>query len=340
MASAVWTTLLEDHRDRSLALTVLASSALLPSAIYLFWAFNSWLAVAHLAVHALLLERFVTMFHDAHHRRLFRRRWNALNHYLFWCLGPLFGSTPESYFVHHIGMHHPEGNLEADISSTLAYRRDSVLDFIRYYLRFFFSWGELRRYLVARGRNRLARRSLVGEATYLAVTALAFRWDARAALVVLILPLLLMRSVLIIGNWAEHAFIDPDDAADPYKSSTNLIGKGENLRAFNVGYHIGHHLNPAGHFEEKPTQFSSTLPRYAERDALVFKDLNYPGLWWRLMTKNLEGLADRWVPLPGARTQTREQVLQLMNRRLAPIVRPAGLSGARGVQRGNELDPV
>ena len=46
-----------------------------------------------------------------------------LNLYIPWLLGPFFGETPETYFVHHVGMHHVEENLEDDLSSTMPYKR-------------------------------------------------------------------------------------------------------------------------------------------------------------------------------------------------------------------------
>ena len=333
------TTLLEDRRDRPLALMILTSSILVPSAMGLFFDFAPGRAAAHLVVYGALLERFVTLFHDAHHRRIFRPRWNLLNLYLFWCLGPLFGSTPDSYFVHHIGMHHREENLEGDVSSTLRYRRDSRQDFLLYYFRFFFSAPKLYRYFVEKGRDRLARRTLVGEALYFSVTAIAIAWNVRAALVVLVLPLIAMRTLLIIGNWGEHAFLDPDEPENRFKSSTNQIGIDENARAFNVGYHIGHHLQPRLHFQEMPSKFDRELDRYARNDALVFQGMNYVGLWWRLMTRNFEALADAWVPLAGAPTQTREQALRLMSRRLVPIIRTVFVAERTGRVSPRQLQP-
>ena len=51
------------------------------------------------------------------------------NYYIPWVLGPFFGESPETYFAHHVGMHHAENNLEDDISTTLPYVRDSAVDF-------------------------------------------------------------------------------------------------------------------------------------------------------------------------------------------------------------------
>ncbi len=34
-----------------------------------------------------------------------------MNHVIPWLLGPFFGQTPNTYFAHHMGMHHREENL-------------------------------------------------------------------------------------------------------------------------------------------------------------------------------------------------------------------------------------
>src|SRR3954471_13556797 len=45
------------------------------------------------------------------HRPLFRRRYRWLHILMVWLVGPSFGEAPETYFAHHIAMHHLEGNL-------------------------------------------------------------------------------------------------------------------------------------------------------------------------------------------------------------------------------------
>ena len=63
--------------------------------------------------------RFTLLLHAICHRPLFRRERAAWEHAIPWLLGPFFGHTPDSFYVHHIGMHHPENNEAEDLSSTL-----------------------------------------------------------------------------------------------------------------------------------------------------------------------------------------------------------------------------
>jgi hypothetical protein len=305
--------LLNDPRDRPM-LELLACASLLPlGAIALFVRFSWTLALLYLAVYVgWLLAPFVTMYHDTSHHRLFKRQYEWLNHYLDWVLAPLFGFTPETYYVHHIGMHHPEENLAADVSSTLGYQRDSLADFGRYWLRFFFCYAEMADYFRRTRRPRLLRRFVTGESLYAVLLLLALVLHPQAALVVLVVPLLIGRSVLIIGNWAEHAFVDTSAPDNAYRASLNLLGARVNRRCFNVGYHIGHHVKPRMHFTEMPVEFEENLETYGRADAIVLRDMHYPTVWLHLMTGNYASLARAFVQLPGAPLRSHEQVMALL----------------------------
>jgi fatty acid desaturase len=216
-------------------------------------------------------------------------------------------------------MHHPEENLSSDVSSTLAYRRDSFLDFARYWLRFFFSYGEMAEYFRRTKRTRLLKRFVIGESLYALVLLCALVLRFEAALVVFVVPLLVGRSVLIIGNWAEHAFVDPAAPENPFRASLNLIGKRINERCFNVGYHIGHHRKVRMHFSDMAREFEEHLEDYGREDAIVLRDMHYPDVWFHLMIGNYARLARSFVQLPGAPERTPEQVISLMRSRVVPI---------------------
>lgn len=77
------------------------------------------------------------MLHCTSHRVLFKKQYGWLNYYLPWVIGPLFGQTPETYFVHHLGLHHAKNNTADDESSTMFYQRDSAWSFLHYFGDFF-----------------------------------------------------------------------------------------------------------------------------------------------------------------------------------------------------------
>src|SRR5688572_4616637 len=99
--------LLNNPKDAPMFALLLRTSLLPFAAVALFWRFSWTFALVYLSVYVVvLLPPFVTMYHDTCHQRLFRRRYDILNKYLDWVLAPLLGFTPETYYVHHIGMHH------------------------------------------------------------------------------------------------------------------------------------------------------------------------------------------------------------------------------------------
>ncbi len=88
--------------------TVVASGVLL----YVPGVFRWWLGIAHVALVGYFLGPFILMLHNTSHRRFFKRSWAWMNYFIPWVIGPFFGESPETYFAHHVGMHHPENNLE------------------------------------------------------------------------------------------------------------------------------------------------------------------------------------------------------------------------------------
>ena len=85
-----------------------------------------------------VMDRFTLMLHFTSHRQLFNKDYKSLNHVIPWLLGPFFGQTPNTYFAHHMGMHHREENLPDDLSSTMRFTRNRITHWLRYYLRFLF----------------------------------------------------------------------------------------------------------------------------------------------------------------------------------------------------------
>src|SRR5262245_31443756 len=74
------------------------------------------------AVVGLVLDRFTLMLHCTSHRALFKPRYKLLNEIIPWVLCPFFGQSPNTYFAHHLGMHHAEENLPDDLSSTMRFQ--------------------------------------------------------------------------------------------------------------------------------------------------------------------------------------------------------------------------
>jgi fatty acid desaturase len=314
---------LNDPRDLPhLQLYLQCSVVLIPAAalLYVLGSFPWWLAVAYIVLWNHFGDRFTMSYHCTLHRRLFKRDYPALERYLEWVLCPLFGQTPGTFYVHHMAMHHIDDNLPDDLSSTMRYQRDSVVDFLRYYLRFACLIPfELAGYLRRKGNTKFLRRFVVGELTFQIVVVVAGFWNLRATLVVFVFPLVWVRLMMMVGNWVQHAFVDPDRPDNPYKSSINTIEARFNARVFNAGYHIFHHVRNGTHYSELTSEFAQNRKKYGREDAVVFDGIDLVGIWFLLVTHQHRKLAKHFVRLPGAPARSDDEVIALFRRRLAPI---------------------
>lgn len=287
--------------------------------LYLWRDFPIWVGVAYLLmIFLVFVDRFILAAHNTSHRRFWKKEYEWMHAPVTFLFGPLYGHTPFTYYCHHVGMHHVEENMGADLSSTMKYRRDSFFDFVRYFLRFFvLSIVDLPVYFYKRRRFRLMRRVLFGEISFATAIVLLSLVNFQATLFVLILPVTIVRFLMMAGNWAQHAFIDPAAPHDAYKSSITCINTRYNRRCYNDGYHIGHHLSATRHWTDMPGDYQRTLELYAKNEAIVFNGVDYFQIWLMLMTKQKKMLAKYYVPLSGAPTQ--EQIIEMFNSRLVPI---------------------
>jgi fatty acid desaturase len=309
---------IRDVRDVPfLGLMAFLTATVVPTGVVLFvpgW-FRWWLAGAHFGLVIYFMGPFILMLHNTSHRTLFKRPWGFMNKYIPWVLGPFFGESPETYFAHHVGMHHAENNLEDDLSSTLPYRRDSVPHFLVYFLKFFFgALVQLLGYFARKRRYSLFMRCAAGELLFFgAVGGLLFvNW--RPALVVFVLPFIVTRFAMMAGNWGQHAFVDEASPANNYRNSITCINASYNRRCFNDGYHIGHHLKSTRHWTEMPVEFAANVQTYAAEKAIVFTGIDFFIVWLLLMLKRYDWLAQRMVPLGGASPSIDESVALLRSR--------------------------
>ncbi len=265
-------------------------------------------------------DRFILMLHCTSHRQLFKPQYRKLNLLIPWVLGPFFGETPETYFVHHMGMHHPENNLADDLSSTMRYRRDNLAHWL-HYLGSFLSIGPalLGVYHWRKNNKKMLSRMLSGELSFYVLVALLAVLNWRATFVVFVFPVLLVRTVMMMGNWAQHSFIDASDAANPYRNSITCINTRYNRRCFNDGYHIHHHVKPRCHWTDYPGEFDSNRAEYGRQDAIVFDGIDFFQVWVLLMTGRWNTLASRFVQLPGAPVRDRAEVIAFLKSRVQPI---------------------
>lgn len=302
--------------------TVWIAACLFPVAALMFvpGVFRWWMAPPYMAYVAyFFIDRYILMLHATSHRPLFKKEYRHLGHVIPVLLGPFFGQTPYTYFAHHVGMHHPENNMENDLSSTLKYQRDSRLDFLKYWASFFFLSPILvPQYFYRRKRWSMLRLFVLGEIGWYAAIGLLLWLAPGPTFAVFVVPFLFIRFMLMAGNWSQHAFVCPEDPSNPFRNSVTIINSRHNGRCYNDGYHAVHHERQALHWSEMPLDFENNREKYAKNGAVVFDGLpGFPEIWWHLMTRQYAGLAKYFVELGEPMTQ--DEIVALLKSRLVPI---------------------
>ena len=256
--------------------------------------------------------RFGLMLHCISHRKLFKKPYTWIYNYVIWFVCPFFGHTPETYFAHHMGMHHVENNMLDDASSTLPYQRDSLRGFIAYVSRFLLlGFRDTFMYFFSRKRKKFYMRLTAGEISfYLFCVGMSFV-NFHATLFIFIIPFVFARIVMMLGNWAQHAFVNLDDLED---NTINCINTKYNQMCWNDGYHAIHHVRPAMHYTDIPGEFLKTKDELAHKKVLVFDGIHYLHIFLWLMTKRYDKLADNLVNINNM-FGSKEEAIALMKER-------------------------
>jgi fatty acid desaturase len=188
-----------------------------------------------------------------------------------------------------------------------------------YWGRFFFLvMFELPLYLSKHRRNAMARRAFFGELCHqaLMVGALFLHW--RFALVAFVFPYVAVRTMMMVGNWGQHAFVNTARKNDGLANAITCINSGYNQRAFNDGYHIGHHLKANRHWTEMPQDFEASREAYARAGAIVFEGLDFFLVSVLLWTGRWSMLAKRFVRLDGE-PRSDADVIAMLKSRVHPV---------------------
>ncbi|TMI65879.1 MAG: fatty acid desaturase [Bacteroidetes bacterium] len=256
--------------------------------------------------------RFGLMLHCISHRKFFKKGYVWINDWIVWAICPFFGHTPETYFVHHMAMHHVENNMPDDGSSTLRYQRDSLWGFIQYVSRFLtLGFRDTFMYLFNRKWKKFYMRLSFGEISfYLFCIGMCFV-NLQATLWIFIIPFVFARIVMMLGNWAQHAFIHTED---PEENTINCINTKYNHTCWNDGYHAVHHLRPALHYTDIPGEFLKHKDEFAKTKVFVFDGIHYLHVFLWLMTKRYDKLAKNLVNINNM-FASEEEAIALMKER-------------------------
>jgi fatty acid desaturase len=314
-----WLKFLNDKRDlpfihllTTIHLLIIPVAILLYTPLLTGWYW--WLAyIPYFYISQMYFKgRFGLMLHCICHRKPFKKKYNWLFDYVIWIVCPFFGHTPETYFAHHMGMHHVENNMLDDASSTLPYQRDSLRGFLAYVGRFLLlGFEDTFMYFFRRKRKKFYMRLTAGEISfYLFCVGMCFV-NLKATLFIFIIPFVFARIVMMLGNWAQHAFVNLEDMED---NTINCINTKYNKMCWNDGYHAIHHIRPAMHYTDIPSEFLRIKDKLAEQKVLTFDGIHYLHIFIWLMTKRYDKLAKNLVNVNNM-FSSEEEAIALMRAR-------------------------
>ncbi|KAI1083655.1 hypothetical protein F5B20DRAFT_527908 [Whalleya microplaca] len=291
----------------------------IPSAIWLFYNFTYLHGILHFAMQFYYMGTYTLMMHQHIHtggvltkQYSLTRIFDLLFPYI---TDPLMGHTWNTYYYHHVKHHHVEGNGPDDLSSTVRYQRDNIWHFLHYVGRFYFLiWLDLPIYFIRKNRLTTGLKTAFWELSNYTALLTLFQLNSKATFFVFLIPLMLLRFGLMVGNWGQHAFVDADEPDSDYRSSITLIDVPSNRYCYNDGYHTSHHLNPRRHWREHPVHFLQNKENYSREHALLFHNIDYLMITVRLMLHDYEHLAKCLVPLGDQIGMTMEQRVTMLKR--------------------------
>jgi fatty acid desaturase len=278
-----------------------------------------WLVIAfYLSLYGLKFQRFVRMFSASHveaHRSqgFFSGKYDKVfGRYFEFFLGYFYGNLPELGRTAHVCLHHRENAGFDDTRNTMGYDRTSRLDFLWYLSDNIWTVLGLAPYAYfrAKGDEKNRRRMLRGMARYYVYFAAVFVYDWRIGLLYVLVPILCMNFINAITAWVQHAFGDPERPEDYFANTVTVM---DEVNFMNEGFHLCHHHRSSLHWTEMPVHFERIRDKMREAGALVFRDLDFFGLFLELtILRRMDVLAEKLIPWE---PMNHEQKLALLAKR-------------------------
>ena len=252
-------------------------------------------------------------------------------------LAPAFGVPSGVYFFHRSAVMPDECAFDKDqdrvrnakvLASTSKYQRDSISQFIMYWIRnAVFGPIELTLWVYKNRSVKDALKTVVGFYFSYSMYAFLKMQSPIAAFWTFFLPWVLSTWDLSFENWSKHMFITPRESNSVWAKNFTIINTNENQKSFNDGYKLLEHIYTGAnsldliHWSEFPEKFLENRSQYGDHKTFVFTGISREEVAMLVFFGHLRKLATKCVDVgQGVGGKSYDDMVQAFEERLRPII--------------------